>query len=95
MTNNLDSLRQKIDEVDDQILELLAQRMQLVQKVGLFKKQHGIMPLDKKRWQKVMASKLMLAHKLKLDKKMVEDVYRLIHKTALKAESLIQGNKKL
>lgn len=92
MKSNLNLLRQKIDVIDEQILELLSQRMKLVQKVGVFKKQHRIAPLDKNRWQKVLDSKLTLAKQLELDTEMIKDVYESIHKAALKLESLVQKN---
>ncbi len=93
MKDNLDSLRKKIDAIDAQILELLSQRMKLVLKIGEFKKLHGIVPLDKNRWQKVLGSKLLLAKKLGLNTEMIRDIYERIHKAALELESLIQKDK--
>lgn len=90
MVNKLDTLRQDIDALDARILELLSQRLALVREVGIYKKQQGIAPLDKNRWQKVLNSKLLLARKLGLDPDLVRDIYELIHQTALKLESLIQ-----
>lgn len=95
MTNNLDSLREKIDIIDSKILQLLSQRMKLVLKVGMFKNQHGIIPLDKNRWQKVLDSKLLLAQRLGLDTEMVRDIYERIHKAALKLEASLQKKTKL
>lgn len=95
MTNNLDSLREKIDTIDARILRLLSQRMKLVLKVGSFKNQHGITPLDKNRWQKVLDSKLLLAQEFGLDTEMVRDIYERIHKAALKLEASFQKKIKL
>lgn len=95
MTNNLDSLREKIDTIDAKILQLLSQRMKLVLEVGLFKNQHGITPLDKNRWQKVLDSKISSAQGLGLDTEMVRDIYERIHKAALKLEASLQRKTKL
>jgi chorismate mutase len=93
--NNLNSLRQEIDALDAKILGLLAQRMKLVFKVGVYKKQQGIVPLDQTRWQKILKSKLLLAQKLGLDKDMIKDIYERIHESALKLESKVQKGIKL
>ncbi len=92
--NNLISLRKKIDALDAQLLQLLKQRMKLVFKIGVYKKQQGIAPLDMTRWQKVVESKLLLAQKLGLNQDMVRDIYERIHKTALELESTVQKNSK-
>ena len=39
MTNQLDGFRKQIDEIDGQIVNLLTERMRVVKKVGVFKKQ--------------------------------------------------------
>ena len=90
MTKKLNFLRKKIDEIDEQILKLLSQRMKHVFKVGELKKKRGIIPLDSKRWKKVLDSKLKLAKNLELDKKMIKDIYERIHEAALELELLMR-----
>ena len=46
---NLDIIRQEIDEIDDQIVKLLEERMQLVEGVVAYKKASGKSILDTKR----------------------------------------------
>lgn len=94
INNQLDSLRRQIDSLDKQILQLLGKRMDVVRKVGKHKLDHGIPPLDEKRWQHVLESKLLLAQKLGLDQDMVKDIYERIHKAALKSESAVQKGTK-
>jgi chorismate mutase len=83
----LESWRQQIDQIDDELLHVLARRMIVIKKIGLFKKNHGIAPLDQRRWQIVLHSKLALAKSLDLSEKLVKGVYELIHEQALKIES--------
>lgn len=42
MAVELNALRDQIDAVDKQMLELLAQRLSLVEKVGEVKSEHGL-----------------------------------------------------
>ena len=46
---NLDIIRQEIDQIDDQIVKLLEERMQLVEGVVAYKKASGKPILDSKR----------------------------------------------
>ena len=46
---DLDSIRQEIDQIDDQIVKLLEERMQLVEDVVAYKKASGKPILDTKR----------------------------------------------
>jgi len=46
---NLDIIRQKIDQIDDQIVKLLEERMHLVEGVVAYKKSSGKPILDTKR----------------------------------------------
>ena len=46
---DLDSIRQEIDQIDDQIVKLLEERMQLVEGVVAYKKASGKPILDSKR----------------------------------------------
>ena len=46
---NLDIIRQEIDQIDDQIVKLLEERMQLVEGVVAYKKASGKSILDTKR----------------------------------------------
>lgn len=89
MKNALKLLRNEIDIVDEEIIEMLSIRMKLVKQVGALKKKEGLPPLDKERWLKVLESKISLAKANDLDTDMVRDIYELIHKTALKIESTL------
>ena len=46
---DLDSIRQEIDQIDDQIVKLLEERMHLVEGVVAYKKASGKAVLDTKR----------------------------------------------
>ena len=54
---DLNSIRQEIDQIDDQIVKLLEERMQLVEEVVAYKKASGKPILDTKR-EKVIFEKV-------------------------------------
>jgi len=85
--NKLDLLRQQIDRADKKILITLKQRLQIVRKVGVWKKQNDIPVLDRKRWQIVLKSKIRLGKKLGLNGMFIKKIYEQIHQEALKIEN--------
>ena len=52
---NLDIIRQEIDQIDDQIVKLLEERMHLVEGVVAYKKASGKPILDSKREEVIFA----------------------------------------
>lgn len=89
MENQLNNLRKQVDEIDDSIVNLLAKRMQMVKKVGQYKKLKNLPPLDPARWQQVLNSKMKKAKTLGLNTEMIKKIYEIIHKFALKIEKKI------
>ena len=84
---SLENLREQIDELDHELLCVLAKRMDIVREVGKYKQERGIPPLDEKRWQEVLRSKLLLALSLNISEKFIENIYNLIHEHALELEN--------
>ena len=46
MELNLQDIRDQLDEIDDQLIDLLSRRMRLVQDVAAYKKEKGLPILD-------------------------------------------------
>ncbi len=49
MTKDLNELRQVIDEIDTEIMQLLDARFECVKKIGAYKQEHNLKVLDSKR----------------------------------------------
>lgn len=84
--DTLKNLRKEIDQADNQLLHALLRRMDAVQEVGVYKKEHNIPPLDESRWREVLNDKVAKAKDMGLSPEFVEDLYEIIHKHALKLE---------
>ena len=87
MNSSLDKLRKEIDEIDDQLLGLLAGRLDIVRKIGLYKKQNGLKTFDEKRWRDVLESKLSKGDSLGLSREFIKKLYSIIHEFSLKEEN--------
>lgn len=76
MTQALDQLRDKIDSVDKQILNLLAERLALVEEVGVVKSEHGLPIYVPEREAAMLASRRLEAEKIGVPPQLIEDVLR-------------------
>jgi chorismate mutase / prephenate dehydrogenase len=74
----LPELRAQLDELDQQVLELLARRMEIVSGVARLKRAENKEIRDSNREQQLLASRRALAVKLGLDPESVESIYRQI-----------------
>ena len=86
MTNRLKDWRKQIEILDEKIITLLAKRMNVVKKIGEYKRKQKISALDTNRWEKIVVLRLAQAEKLGLSKEFVEKILQLIHKHSLKTQ---------
>ncbi len=89
MDIKLENWRKQIDIVDEKLLILLAKRMDIVRKIGKFKKEHQISLFDEKRWEKVEERNLIKAQTLRLSKYFVKNLLNLIHKYSINLQKEI------
>jgi chorismate mutase len=86
MKKKLEEYRKEIDTIDQELLNILAKRFDIIREIGKLKKEKNILPLDEKRWEEVMGKINNKATKLNLPKIFVKNIYDEIHKAALMIE---------
>jgi chorismate mutase len=89
----LESLREKIDSLDLQLLELLSQRMDIVKKIGEYKLENNVAIIQLRRWEAMIKSRVEVGQKLGLDEKYVKDLLRLVHKESIRKQAQILSPK--
>jgi len=72
------SLRKKIDEIDEQILRFLKERVEVSRSIGKTKREHGIPVRDYEREDELYANVMRKASELGLNQREVRAVYREI-----------------
>lgn len=85
MTASLDELREEIDRIDREILELVAQRMRVVLAVGDFKRQRGLPIYDAERERSLLERLASLAPQ-PLDRETVRRVFERLVDECRRAE---------
>ena len=75
---SLEALRKKIDEADDRIVRLLAERMRIAQEIGGEKSEQGKQVEDRAREEVVLAKIRSLAQRENISPEGMETIYQQI-----------------
>jgi len=89
MEYGLKDLRTSLDNIDSAIVYLLAERFRLTHKVGVYKKQHHLKPVDSSREAAQLERISELAAKSGLDPAFARKVLQLI------IDEVVEHHKKL
>jgi chorismate mutase len=92
--DKLADLREHIDKIDDQIIQKIAERMQIVQKIGEYKRDNGVTILQVNRWDQIMNKRSSFASALKLDLNFTGKLLELIHSESIRKQTEIMNDKK-
>jgi len=84
----IELLREQIDSVDNQMLELLSKRMEIIEKIGDYKKENEIPVFQLRRWEEIISTRKDFGEGLGLNKEFIKKILQLIHK-----ESIMRQNK--
>lgn len=84
--STLEKYRTGIDEIDGQILELLAKRMKISTLIGEYKKKINLRPYQADRWSAVVKDRLDKGCSLSLDENFVKRLFELIHVESLRKQ---------
>jgi chorismate mutase len=90
----LDSLREQIDAIDQQLLELLSQRMDIVERIGHYKLKNNVAIMQLRRWEEMLTSRIEIGHSLGLDERYVKSLLRLVHKESIQKQAEILSSSK-
>ncbi len=88
---HLEELRGQIDHVDREFFELIAQRMELVEKIGEFKKTNNVTVFQKSRWQEMSDTRTKWAEELGLNAEFMWDLFKLIHDASIRRQDVIMN----
>lgn len=83
----MERLRSKIDMVDDNLLDVIADRMRIVDELGKLKKENNITILQQARWEQIQKLVSEGARNRKLDEQFIEELFRIIHQAAIDRQS--------
>ncbi len=87
--SQLDVLRNRIDAIDTELLETLSSRVDIVKKIGQYKKDNNVTALQINRWTKLMEDRVNIGKKLELNENFVKTLFQLIHEDSVRMQTEI------
>lgn len=84
---SLASLRDEIDQLDEQLWEIIGKRADVVRQIGDWKRQHSEQVLQTERWQQVLQLCQTIAEKYGLSETVVREVMEAIHNESVRIQS--------
>lgn len=88
-TENLNELRRQIDDLDNQLLELLARRMRVAREIGVYKKEHGMPVWQAARYDELLSKRVEQAVELEMDGDFMKTVLAAIHEESVRQQMII------
>lgn len=85
-TDNLNELRRQIDKLDDELLDLLARRMQVSSEIGRYKKAHNMSVLQSQRYEDILSRRAHQAVELGMDREFMRSVMQAIHEESIRQQ---------
>ena len=92
--SKLDLLRQQINHIDDEILNLLSNRMNVVREIGAYKRDNDITILQQKRWNKIINKGKHYASLHGLNEEFIIKYLQNIHDESINQQEVVMKEKK-
>lgn len=93
-TENMIFLRKQIDEIDSQIIDVIAKRMEVCREIGHYKKENGMTVLHSSRYSEIIDDREQHGESLGVDKECVKKIFELLHEESVRQQMEIINNKK-
>ena len=87
----LDDCRMKIAQLDEKLFDFLTERMQLAEKVGLFKREHNITILQQEHWTKSITARLSKSDEFNLSERFIRQFMDAIHQESIRHQTRVMN----
>ena len=82
-SESLEALRRQIDEVDNQLLELLATRMRISREIGQYKKEHNMTIVQTMRYTEILEKRGAQGALNGMTSSFIRDIFEHIHEESV------------
>ena len=87
----LDHLRHQIDDIDEEILNLLAARMRLAESIGEYKKRNGISIFQPARWTEILEKAVTKGNALGLSAEFITAYLKAVHQESINHQEVVMN----
>jgi chorismate mutase len=87
----LEKLRQQINHLDDELMQILSQRMKIAEKIGEYKKNNNITILQTNRWNEILQRAVQKGEALGLSKEFITKYFDAMHMESINHQNKIMN----
>ncbi len=91
--HELQTLRSRIDKVDEEIIHLIGKRMRITEELGRFKKEESVTIFQIERWKEILESRTMLAEQVGLSKEFILKYLEQLHKESIRTQTRVMNKR--
>jgi chorismate mutase len=92
--NQLEELRNQIDSIDFQLIELVASRMNISEKMGKYKFKNNVAVLQMERWMEILQTRTEHGTLRDMEPAFIEKLMTLLHQESIRIQTAILDNLK-
>ena len=86
LTTSLATLRKQIDEIDNDLIDLLARRMGISREIGLYKKEHGLTVVQTKRYSEILDKRAAQGALRGIESDCIKKIFESIHEESVRQQ---------
>ena len=84
-------LREKIDTIDRDLLEIMADRMSVAEEIGHYKKDNNITILQSARWDEIVKNRMKIGLEKNLSAGFISKLFEIVHKESICHQSRVMN----
>lgn len=88
----MEKMRQQINHLDDELMQILGQRMKVADKIGQYKKDNGITILQTNRWNAILERAYTKGEQLGLSKEFITKYFDAVHMESINHQNKIMNS---
>ncbi len=88
----LDALRQQINHLDDELMQIISQRMKVAENIGKYKKENGITILQTNRWNEILERACKKGNSLGLSNEFITKYFDAVHMESISHQNKIMNS---
>lgn len=88
----LEKLRQQINQLDDELMQILSQRMKIAEQIGKYKKENSITILQTSRWNEIIERATAKGDKIGLSKEFITKYFDAVHMESINHQKKIMDS---
>jgi chorismate mutase len=88
---NMEKMRQQINQLDDELMQILSARMKVADRIGQYKKENNITILQTNRWNEILERAIAKGEKLGLSKEFITRYFDAVHMESINHQNKIMN----